>query len=131
MPEAVWGWVNYYYLLIPAALVIWQLVRVCVHKHQYVQDIYTLDSDGTIRAVSVSQQDKTSPAWRLHRTSKLLPWGLVLNVESAATKCCQLNYEHLRWVLKGECPEADYRRLCRAIIKVHGASPTRNNIDVS
>ena len=136
LPEAVWGWVAYYHVLLVLALLIWPLVLMCVDKPKQVQDIYTLSGNGEIRAVAISCEDKNTPAWRLHHTSKLLPWGLVLNVHNVSKKyfqqhSFQQSYEHLRWVLKGECREADYRRLCRAIIQAQGTSQTRNNIDVS
>ena len=131
LPEAVWGWVNYYYVLLLLSLLLWQLMVVCARKPQQVQDVYTLSGDGTIRAVVVSNEDKNTPAWRLHPASKLLPWGLVLNVHKVSKKYNLQNYEHVRWVLKGECREDDYRRLCRAIIQAQGTPETRNSIDVS
>ncbi len=79
----------------------------------------------------VSGEEIYSPAVNLHKSSLLLPWGLTLNVERTARKWYQPYYEHVRWVLKGECSEADYRRLCRAIIFAQGAGQTRNNINVS
>ncbi|MDO6533348.1 hypothetical protein Q4524_04135 [Alteromonas stellipolaris] len=135
LPEAVWTWIS------PSLLWLCALIYIGLNWNAWRKlskpttapsnDVYTLTDDGSLRALMVSGEEVYSPAVNLHKSSLLLPWGLTLNVERTARKWYQPYYEHVRWVLKGECSEADYRRLCRAIIFAQGAGQTRNNINVS
>ncbi|CAD5266309.1 conserved hypothetical protein [Alteromonas sp. 38] len=139
LPEALWTWVSPSWLWLCALVCVPLYITFCLHiwcrssKLTTVpcNDVYTLTGDVTLRALMVSGEEVYSPAVNLHKSSLLFPWGLTLNVERTARKWYQPYYEHVRWVLKGECSEADYRRLCRAIIFAQGAGQTRNNIDVS
>ena len=139
LPEAVWTWISPSWLWLCALMC--ALIYMGLNWNAWRKlskpttapsnDVYTLTDDGSLRALMVSGEEIYSPAVNLHKSSLLLPWGLTLNVERTARKWYQPYYEHVRWVLKGECSEADYRRLCRAIIFAQGAGQTRNNINVS
>lgn len=143
LPEAVWTWISPSWLwlcaLMCTPICVLMYIAFCRNAWRKLckptaapsNDVYTLTDDGSLRALMVSGEEIYSPAVSLHKSSLLLPWGLTLNVERTARKWYQPYYEHVRWVLKGECSEADYRRLCRAIIFSQGAGQTRNNIDVS
>jgi hypothetical protein len=143
LPEAVWTWISPSWLWLCALICtpICGLMNIAFCRNAWRKlskpttapsnDVYTLTDDGSLRALMVSGEEIYSPAVNLHKSSLLLPWGLTLNVERTARKWYQPYYEHVRWVLKGECSEADYRRLCRAIIFAQGAGQTRNNINVS
>jgi len=143
LPEAVWTWISPSWLwlcaLMCTPICVLMYIAFCRNTWRRLSepttassnDVYTLTDDGSLRALMVSGEEVYSPAVNLHKSSLLLPWGLTLNVERTARKWYQPYYEHVRWVLKGECSEADYRRLCRAIIFAQGAGQTRNNIDVS
>ncbi len=139
LPEAVWTLISPSWLWLCALMC--ALIYIGLNWNAWRKlskpttapsnDVYTLTDDGSLRALMVSGEEIYSPAVNLHKSSLLLPWGLTLNVERTARKWYQPYYEHVRWVLKGECSEADYRRLCRAIIFAQGAGQTRNNINVS
>ncbi|MDO6566192.1 hypothetical protein Q4561_03900 [Alteromonas sp. 1_MG-2023] len=136
LSEALWTWVSPMWLLLCIPLLVICYLKIksgIAHAalSSSFNDVYTLTDNGTIRALMMLGEEIYAPAVNLHPSSLLLPWGLTLNVERTARKWYQPDYEHVRWVLKGECSEADYRRLCRAIIFAQGAGQTRNNIDVS
>ena len=99
----------------------------------------SITSDGIIRAVSDSVPSSDSSnmeahsvladatadgtSMKIHQSSQLFTWGLCINVLRHKRRWFEKDYSHLTWVLKGECCEADYRRLARAIVFARKATP--------
>ena len=84
----------------------------------------TLKRDGVISS-------STSDAFQLHGASQLYPWGISLEMTRAKRKWSDRGYAHFCWVLKNECSERDYRRLCRAVIYVRKGYGLRDSMHVS
>lgn len=136
MPSTVWTWVDK-----SIALVCWSLfglVLVSVglkHAHQEkkapLRYSLSLSSTGILSQFVVepsgcwasetvkghtSDNGATTMPMQIHSSSQLFPWGLCIEVASVKYKWFERGHTHFRWVLKNECSEANYRRLCRAII---------------
>ena len=52
---------------------------------------------------------------QLHPSSLILPWGLCLHVAQSKKGWLDRGHKHFVWVLRSECTEVNYRRLCRVI----------------
>lgn len=74
---------------------------------------------------------RTNDAFQLHGASQLYPWGIALEMTRAKRKWSDKGYAHFCWVLKNECSERDYRRLCRAVIYVRKGYGLRDTMNVS
>ena len=131
LSASTWTWIN-------GSLVValWALVSVLgiifttlLSRNAPLNYALSLTSNGIIRRVDDNQNatkqgalyksqtglDERLPM-QIHASSQLFPWGLNLNVATVSHKRFRKNYAHFGWVLKNECSQADYRRLCRAII---------------
>jgi hypothetical protein len=136
-PDTVWTWVNRETTIV--AIVLVTLVAIVLDAICYKQtsaDItYLLSSDGKICTSKNSSQESQAQQngavqnalQQLHHTSMVLPWGLCLEVASVKRYWFQKNHTHLGWVLRNECSERDYRRLCRAVILARKEMPSRKN----
>lgn len=131
LSEAVWTWVSPFGVFVAVGVVVYTERKVLFTKWRHTCDIYTLSDNRQLRAIMIENEPQFSAPMYLHSASKLLPWGLAISAERASTAWYQTSHKHVRWVLKGECNDVDYRRLCRAIIHAQGTHNTRNNIDVS
>jgi hypothetical protein len=107
------------------------LKNVFGYKNIGHSDLYTLASDGTLQTHVLAGEEVRFTTYRIHPASKITPWGIALAVANNADSGSRNSAKHLRWILKGECAEADYRRFCRAVLHAHIHNVTRNNIDVS
>lgn len=74
---------------------------------------------------------RANDIFQLHGASQLLPWGMCLEMTRVKQKWSDKGYAHFCWVLKNECSERDYRRLCRAIIYVRKGYGLRDKMNVS
>ncbi|AXT40834.1 hypothetical protein D1814_14255 [Alteromonas sp. BL110] len=117
----------------------WRLYDVFSNNISATQYALSLTSDGIIRAIDDSAllPDSSSmvtpsvladvlsdgTAMKIHQSSQLFTWGMCINVLRHKRRWFQNDHNHLTWVLKGECCEADYRRLARAIIFARKATP--------
>ncbi|WP_412725924.1 protein YgfX [Alteromonas sp. D210916BOD_24] len=63
---------------------------------------------------------------RIHPASQLFPWGIYIAVAKVKDKWFDKSHSHFGWVLRNECSEADYRRLCRAVNCVRKGTHSRN-----
>lgn len=131
LSASTWTWING-----PLVVALWALVSVLgiifttlLSRNAPLNYALLLTSNGIIRRVDDNQNvtkqgalyeahtgiDESLPM-QIHASSQLFPWGLNLNVATVSHKRFSKGYAHLGWVLKNECSQADYRRLCRAII---------------
>lgn len=131
LSASTWTWING-----PLVVALWALVSVLgiifttlLSRNAPLNYALSLASNGIIQRVvdnqNVTKQgtfheaqtgiDESLPM-QIHASSQLFPWGLNLNVAKVSHKRFSKSYSHLGWVLKNECSQADYRRLCRAII---------------
>lgn len=86
------------------------------------------DEHGFVASLLDSAVDDDDGIMRqLHPASMVFPWGLCLEVAKAKRHWFQKNHTHLGWVLRNECSERDFRRLCRAVILVRKDMPSRKN----
>lgn len=67
------------------------------------------DSQGTWYQSAMPEKLTQDAPWQLTTQSRVIPLGLFLVFTDAAGQ------RHLQWILKGELPEPDYRRVVRAI----------------
>ena len=74
---------------------------------------------------------QTGDIFQLHGASQLFPWGMSLEMTRVKRKWSDKGYAHFCWVLKNECSERDYRRLCRAVIYVRKGYGLRDKMNVS
>jgi hypothetical protein len=74
---------------------------------------------------------QTGDIFQLHGASQLYPWGMSLEMTRVKRKWSDKGYAHFCWVLKNECSERDYRRLCRAVIYVRKGYGLRDKMNVS
>ncbi|TKB03003.1 hypothetical protein E5672_11400 [Alteromonas portus] len=120
-------------------VIFWRLYDVFSNKISATQYTLSLTNDGIIRVVD----DNTLPvdlqstpkgsvlvdakadgtSMNIHHSSQLFTWGLCINVPRQKLRWFEKDHSHLAWILKGECCEADYRRLARAIILARKATP--------
>ena len=144
LPQYLWSWLSFSKLiaLVAAAttlVIFWRLYDAFSNKISATQYALSLTSDGIIRVVDDStlpldlqsmpkgsllvdaQVDGTSMS--IHHSSQLFTWGLCINVLRQKRRWFEKDHSHLAWILKGECCEADYRRLARAIILARKATP--------
>lgn len=126
-----WTWVDETLVVALWALisVLGSFIATFLSQRPSLNYALSLTSNGTIRRVDdnpyITKQgayceaqvaiDERLPM-QIHASSQLFPWGLSLNVATVSHKHFGKSYTHLGWVLKNECSQADYRRLCRAII---------------
>lgn len=131
LSASTWTWING-----PLVVALWALVSVLgiifttlLSRHAPLNYALSLTSNGIIRQVDDNRHATKQGAFyksqsgfyerlpmQIHASSQLFPWGLNLNVATVSHKRFRKNYAHFGWVLKNECSQADYRRLCRAII---------------
>jgi hypothetical protein len=134
-PVTVWTWVSRETTIVTLALVTFLVIvldAIC-YKQTPAFITYLLSSDGKICESNTSSQESQSAQngavqnalQQLHHTSMVLPWGLCLEVASVKRYWFQKNHTHFGWVLRNECSERDYRRLCRAVILVRKEMPSR------
>lgn len=122
-PIAVLAWVGVSLLLVCKGV-----MRVRFETHHPFQFSILLSSNGELRqsTPSSSLKPKYDERWdrdtsscdttmQLHPTSQLFPWGICIAVVKVKSRWFDRNYAHWGWILKNECSEADYRRLCRAV----------------
>ena len=74
---------------------------------------------------------QTNDIFQLHGASQLFPWGICLEMARVKQKWSDKDHAHFCWVLKNECSERDYRRLCRAVIYVRKGYGLRDKMNVS
>ena len=74
---------------------------------------------------------QTNDIFQLHGASQLFPWGISLEMTRVKQKWSDKDHAHFCWVLKNECSERDYRRLCRAVIYVRKGYGLRDKMNVS
>lgn len=74
---------------------------------------------------------QTNDIFQLHGSSQLFPWGICLEMTRVKQKWSNKDHAHFCWVLKNECSERDYRRLCRAVIYVRKGYGLRDKMNVS
>lgn len=136
-PDTVWTWVNRETTIVALVLVTFLVIvldAIC-YKQTPAYIAYLLSTDGKIcKSNTCSQQPQTAQNsavqdafQQLHHTSMVLPWGLCLEVARVKRYWFQKNHTHFGWVLRNECSERDYRRLCRAVILVRKEMPSRKN----
>ena len=135
LPQYVWSWLSYPTMLAivvaaSALAICWRLNDAFSNKFSVTEYAFSLTSDGIIRFVNNSGTLSTNmsnrsllvdalaygTAMKIHHSSQLFTWGLCINVLRQKRKWFERDNSHLAWILKGECCEADYRRLSRAII---------------
>jgi len=131
MPEPVWSYAVAPWLALAAFTGLVGLKNVFGYKNIGHSDLYTLACDGTLQTHLLAGEEVSFPTYSIHPASKIMPWGIALAVAKNADCGSRNSAKHLRWILKGECAEADYRRFCRAVLQAHIHNVTRNNIDVS
>lgn len=131
MPSAVWSYPISAWVALGAVVGLILLRGMFANQRNRGSDLYTLISDGTLHAHRIAGEEVGYRAYTLHPASKITPWGIALAVTQTGENSAHPSAKYLRWVLKGECAEADYRRLCRAVLQAHHPTATRNNIDVS
>ncbi|WP_332310822.1 MULTISPECIES: protein YgfX [Alteromonas] len=112
------------------------VVTLCI-KDVFVCDklgeieVYTLTAKGQLILHASAQEQGADHVYTLHPESKIMPWGVALSVYQPSDYWYQRSSKHLRWVLKGECPARDYRRLCRVLAQTNLHPETRKTTDVS
>lgn len=152
LPQYLWTWINFPVTLTFVSIAIvswfsWRLYDVLSRNVLPVQYALSLSSDGVIRVVgddnvannrssfhtqnhllshTLREAKEAGTAMKIHHASQLFAWGLCINVLRHKRKWFERDHNHLAWVLKGECCEADYRRLARAIILARKATHSRN-----
>ncbi len=139
-------WTSTSFLYTSVALLIAVALLLCKHLYDAFSDnisvthyVLSLSSDGIIRVVNDDTRDLQKPyskalkdahadgtAIKIHESSQLFAWGLCINVMRRKRRWFENGHSHLGWILKGECSEADYRRLARAIILARKATHSRN-----
>ncbi|WP_334021218.1 hypothetical protein [Alteromonas sp. S015] len=147
LPQYWWSWPSFSTLfaligVATALLIFWRLYKAFSNQVSVAQYVLSLTSDGIIRIVGDSAVLSNSPvtstghliddvqthgtSMKIHHSSQLFTWGLCITVMRQKRKWFEKDYNHFVWILKGECSEADYRRLARAIILARKATPYRN-----
>ncbi|WP_420809545.1 protein YgfX [Alteromonas hispanica] len=140
LPDAFSTWIDMATVTIFAsvALVLWvcsSLRHDTRYRHHQESFDFTLTDEGGIyvsyddngghRSVNkvikqhlvtyISSDTEQNSAFQIHCSSQLYPWGICLETARVKTKCFSRSHTHFGWILKGECSERDYRRLCRAV----------------
>ncbi|WP_233095205.1 hypothetical protein [Alteromonas sp. IB21] len=118
---------------------LWRLWSTLRCNDSPIQYVLSLTNDGVIRVIdderamalrsahhALNNASADGTAKKIHHTSQLFSWGLCIKVLRRKRKWFEKDYSHLGWILKGECCEADYRRLARAIIFARRATNSRN-----
>ena len=82
-----------------------------------------LDLQSTPKGSVLVDAKADGTSMNIHHSSQLFTWGLCINVPRQKRRWFEKDHSHLAWILKGECCEADYRRLARAIILARKATP--------
>ncbi len=144
LPQYLWSWLSFTAELVcivalTALLIVWRLYEAFSNNISTTQYALSLTSDGIIRAIDDSAllldpSSTTMPSvladalsdgtsMKIHQSSQLFTWGMCINVLRHKRHWFEKGHNHLTWVLKGECCEADYRRLARAIIFARKATP--------
>lgn len=117
----------------------WRLWYALSNNNNPVQYAISLTNEGIIRVIdderttlpgaahqAIDNARADGISMKIHHTSQLFSWGLCIKVLRRKRKWFEKDYSHLGWILKGECCEADYRRLARAIIFARKATNSRN-----
>lgn len=144
LPDYFWNWASFFYTFVTllaaiGLLLCWRLYDAFSNNISATHYVLSLSSDGIIRVINDGMQ-KLQPtlskalryahadgtAMKIHESSQLFAWGLCINVMRQKRQWFESNHSHLGWILKGECSEADYRRLARAIILARKATHSRN-----
>lgn len=144
LPFNVLTWMNYPATLAFAALAtltwfLWRFFTTSGRDGGPIQYVLSLSSDGIVRVIddgktilpsaahrTLDEAKTAGTAMKIHHSSQLFTWGLCIKVLRHKRKWFEKDYSHLGWILKGECCEADYRRLARAIIFARRATNSRN-----
>ncbi len=144
LPQYLWFWLSFKTTLLSVAATLTLVIGKSLYDAfsnniSATQYALSITSDGIIRAVSDSVPSSDSSnmeapsfladatadgtSMKIHQSSQLFTWGLCINVLRHKRRWFEKDYSHLTWVLKGECCEADYRRLARAIVFARKATP--------
>ena len=116
LPEQFWLVLSVWYVFIVVMLCFGCFCYANGYKTFRHNDVFTLTSNARLRPLIVCGVDVDAPDMQIHGSSLLFPWGVALNVARVKHHLWAKSSMHYRWVLKGECTNADYRRLCRAVI---------------
>ena len=141
LPQYVWSWLSFSIVLsvvtvVTTLMIGWRIYDAFSNNISAIQYALSLTHDGIIRVVGDSNLSSQTPSrsllataqadgtsMKIHHSSQLFTWGLCINVLHQKRKWFEKDHSHLTWILKGECCEADYRRLARAIILARKATP--------
>ncbi|MDB2331031.1 hypothetical protein N9V74_04895 [Alteromonas sp.] len=116
LPEQLWLIISPWHAFPLIAFVLGSFYYAYGYKTFRHNDVFTLTSNAKLRPLIVCGKDIDAPDMQIHGSSLMFPWGIALNVACVKHHLWSRRSMHYRWVLKSECTNADYRRLCRAVI---------------
>jgi hypothetical protein len=116
LPEQIWLILSPWYAFFFVVFSLGYFYYANDYKTFRHNDVFTLTSNAKLRPLIVCGEEVDAPDMQIHGSSLMFPWGIALNVACVKHHFWARTSMHYRWVLKGECTNADYRRLCRAVI---------------